>query len=81
MFVKKAWITPWPNSAELVTLSIESADTEPADQRLSIYDRVFPTTPTPAHPQRHVLSIGLLEPEDLKMIRDALSAYLEAFHS
>jgi len=76
MNVKKAWLTPWPTCDSLVALSIESAQIEPSEKRLSIRESLFPTTPTLAHPQRHVINIGLLERDDLIAIRDAITEYL-----
>jgi hypothetical protein len=73
---KMIWLTPWPTCESLARLCIESAETEPSHKRLTIRESLFPEVPTAAHPQRHVISIGLLEREDLAAIRDAISAYL-----
>jgi hypothetical protein len=76
MNAKKAWLTPWPTCDSLAVLSIESAQIEPSHKRLSIRESLFPAAPTPTHPQRHVINIGLLERDDLAAIRDAITEYL-----
>jgi hypothetical protein len=56
--VKKAWLTDWPICDSLFALSIESAQTDQPHKRLSIRESLFPVSPTPAHPQRHVINVG-----------------------
>ena len=38
---------------------------------------LFPDHPTPEHPLRHTLCIGLLSDDDLIMIVDSINAYLD----
>jgi hypothetical protein len=78
MNVKKVWLTAWPTCESLVILSIESAKIEPSHKLLSIRESLFPASPTPTHPQRHVINVGNFERDDLVAIRDAITEHLRS---
>jgi tetrahydromethanopterin S-methyltransferase subunit A len=73
--LKKAWITA--HVAGMSVLSLESQTVEPEYAQLSVDTRLFPDRPSVKHSQRHVCTVRLLDEDDLRMIRDAISAFLE----
>ena len=73
--LKKAWITPWERG--LVSLSLESLETDPEYRRLDVENRLFPSPKDPSL-RRFTTILRILTVEDLQMIRDAIDAYLEA---
>lgn len=77
--LKKAWITP--HDAGLAVLSLESAIVELEYARLHVDSIQLPANPTPAHPLRHLVTIGLLEFDDLCALRDALEKYIAMHNS
>ena len=74
MTIKDAWITR--HNPDLGVLSIESQNPEPGNKRLQVASVSFSHTPSDYHPLRHVMTIGLLDREDLMKIRDAIDDYL-----
>lgn len=72
--MKSAWIAPY--EAGLVSIVIESEHPEIEYKRIRIRDSVFPVTPTPDHPLRHTVNIGLLDRDDLFLLRDTIDIYL-----
>lgn len=71
MNLKKCWITD--QGADLVTLSFESEHTD--FKKLRVRENDFPDNPTPEHPKRHTISLGMLDSDDLLKIYNVLTAY------
>ena len=72
--VIKAWTTRISNR-DLVSLTIE---TKLGDvMGLSIHDMKFPDNPTPEHPLRRTVCLGLLSYADLVTIRNAVDAAMK----
>lgn len=74
--LKEAWVTP--HNAGLAVLSLESEVVEPEYARLHVDSMQMPDNLTPAHPPRHVVTVRLLDFEDLCALRDALDRYISA---
>lgn len=74
MTLKKAWLTE--GDASLSSLSLESAEPMPEYCRIHAHEHLFPAEPTPSHPLRHVINIGLFSFDDLIAIRDAINKHL-----
>lgn len=68
--IKKVWTTEIGRG--LCSLSIESAN---ADLPISIHEHTFPANPTPDHPKRHTINLGVFDDEDLQMLRKVLGDY------
>ena len=63
--LKKVWLTEL--GRQIYSLSIESASLV-QHEKLSIREMEFPNNPTPEHPKRHVVNIGLLGYDDLAQL-------------
>ena len=74
MAIKKVWIIEYNDN--LVALGMESAIVEPEHMRLKIDENEFPDKPTKRNPKRHTCNVGLLSKEDLEMLRDEITRYL-----
>lgn len=73
--IKKVWITD--HDAELVALSIESANVKDKHMRVKIFEAAFPEVPSKRNPLRHVVHVSLLDEEDLKQILIGICKYLK----
>lgn len=71
--IKKVWLTE--QGMEIYSLSIESASLV-QHEKLSVRSEEFPTNPTPSHPKRHVVNIGLLGYDDLAQLHYAIEQIL-----
>ena len=76
--LKKAWITD--HGAGLAVLSLESAVVDREYARLRTDDRLMPAHPTPKHPLRHVVTVRLLDMDDLHALRDVLDDHITRHH-
>jgi hypothetical protein len=74
MAIKQVWITEF--DAGLVSIAMESAIVEPEHMRLKVEEQEFPDKPTKRNPKRHTCNVGLLSIEDLQMLRDEITRYL-----
>lgn len=75
--LKKAWVNP--HDAGLAVLSLESAIVEREYARLHVDSMQMPVNPTPEHPLRHVVTVRLLDLEDLCMLRDVLDKHIATY--
>lgn len=65
-YIKQAWVNEELNT-DLYSISIESSS--PGDHnKINIVEISFPNTPTPKHPLRHSINIGLLSFQDLQLL-------------
>ena len=70
--IRKAWLTQVTD--DLCSLTIESA--HPTDEKkLVVNELSFPAVPTPDHPLRHTINLGLISIDDL--LGDAIQDYLD----
>lgn len=69
--IKKAWLNEI--SRDCFSLSLESANPE-----IPIYTNqlTFPDKPTPTHPKRHTINIGVFDKDDLLKIKSIIEEYL-----
>lgn len=75
--LKKAWLTK--HTDDLCTLTLESAFPQDEDRkRIHIDDNLFPNNPTPEHPLRHTIIIGMLSREDLINLESAITTYINS---
>lgn len=74
--LKRAWLTP--HDAGLAALTVESGHPEIDYKRIRAESRNFPAEPSPEHPLRHTIVLGLFDVDDLLKIRSAIDSYLEA---
>ena len=72
MQISKVWFTE--HGADLVMLSMAVAD--PTSPGPDVESRTFPAVPTPEHPLRKTLMVGLLDTEDLLMLKAAIEKEL-----
>lgn len=72
--IKKVWVNE--SGADLYSLSIESARVSEPHMRVKVVELVFPANPTPEHPLRHTINLGLLTEEDLHKIYETLFKFL-----
>lgn len=77
MSLKSAWLTAWPTS-DLFTLSLESKMPENENLRIRVRDLEFPGKPTKKNPLRHTIVIGVMDLDDLRLLRDVIDRFLEA---
>lgn len=74
--IKKVWLNPFATNQDMFHLCLESAMPNEPYTRVTATEMVFPTTPTPDFPLRHTLSLGLLEMDDIVLLRDTLGNFL-----
>lgn len=67
MNLKGAWTTKHTSNA--VSLTLESAEVIPEQQRVMIQQNLFPDR-RQINKQRHMVVVGLLDADDLRMIMD-----------
>ena len=73
--IKQVWVVD--HDADLVGLSIESNYVHEKHKRVKMYEAEFPEVPSVRHPLRHMISISLLDEEDLKKILVAICKHLK----
>ena len=64
--IKKCWVT---FQGDLCSLTIESSNPEVG---LYAKERTFPANPTPEHPLRHTINIGILDQDDIDILCELL---------
>jgi hypothetical protein len=74
--LKKAWVTE--HDAGLAMLSLECSNPGGAGPHCD--ERTFPAKPSPEHPMRRVIVVGLLDEDDLILIRDTINEILVENH-
>lgn len=72
--IKKVWLTE--AGADLFSITFESAQPQDSHMRIKAREILFPANPTPEHPLRHTLNLGLLDVDDLGMLFNALGTFL-----
>lgn len=72
--IKKVWLTE--AGADLFSITFESAQPEQEHMRVKAKEMLFPAKPTPEHPLRHTLNLGLLDIDDLDTLFNALGTFL-----
>jgi hypothetical protein len=73
--IKKVWITE--HDASLVALSIESIYVTEVHMRVKPFEMLYPEVPSKNNPLRHVVSISLLNEDDLKKVMFAIAKHLK----
>jgi hypothetical protein len=76
MRIKSCWVATHPGSCS--TLTIESGNPSEKDYRISAHDLLFPAMPSPEHPLRHTINLGVFDDEDLQRISDVILGYLNS---
>ena len=74
--IKKVWVTAADADADLFSITFESAQPKEPHLRVEARQMLFPANPTPEHPLRHTLNLGLLDIDDLEMLFKALDTFL-----
>lgn len=77
--IRKVWLNP--HGGGVVNMGIESCTVDPPHYRVHVRENLFPAEPTPEHPLRHTVNVGLFDDTDLRQIRDAIDDYLEQSES
>ena len=72
MLISKVWFTE--HGSDLVMLSMAVAD--PTGIGPDAESRTFPVNPTPEHPLRKTIIVGLLDTEDLLLLKEAIDKEL-----
>jgi hypothetical protein len=73
--IKKVWVTK--QGKGMVSISFESTYALPEYMRLKIKELSFPDKPTKKFPKRHTICLKLLDMDDLELIIETLSAYVD----
>ncbi len=73
--IKKVWVTN--HDSDLVSLSLESENADQKFLRIRAHEFELPEVPSVRHPLRHVISVSLLNEEDLKKVLLAICKYLQ----
>jgi hypothetical protein len=73
--IKKVWVTE--QGSGLVSISFESKIVSPVHMRLKVTELSFPDKPTKKFPKRHTIALKLLDMDDVELIVETLSAYID----
>ena len=73
--LRHVWFTE--HGSRLVMMSVEVNNPAPEAPAPHCTEMSFPAEPSPEHPLRRVMKMGILNEDDLCMIRDAINEYLE----
>lgn len=78
MNIKKCWINE--TDSGLVSLTIESenptVNITGETRQVMVKEMTFPKNPTPEHPLRHTINLGLLNEEDVLKLYNTIQEHL-----